>query len=153
MNIKEDLKFLQKDLKLQYLTNNNLYKKISEKWKNVIKIYGINNPDILETIAVFIEKYSILQDNWSKIQLSPMQRLGELPDEFIRLEDVLLILSNKYKEYVKDVAPKIDIKNKYYNYITGCEGILLENGDRVENGELLNTIMKDSSIIQLKLYI
>ena len=122
---------------------------IFDRWSSIIRDKtSIQNIDIVKDVTLFLERYSHIQE-FIKNQYSPIFSMNKLPNDFIEIGDALKILSDKYQQFISDDnMSKIAITEKYFNILTGEEGLLLQNGARIEKGKIINNCQIYDDTIQ-----
>jgi hypothetical protein len=116
-----------------------------EKWSPVvIGNFKINNKKCIKEIALFLEVYSMIEQN-----LNSLPRWQTMPNVvnnygYISMSDALSLLKHDIENFIiNDVDTKLNIIHEYFNVVNGKRGLLLEHNIRVEDGELLNKKHQD----------
>lgn len=109
----------------KYVNNLNVNDKYCyEKWSPIIELYlDIKNVKVINTISVFLEKYSIYLDNNK--------------NNNIRLENFIVNVSNRLNDHEKNIDFRIPIKHKFINIKNGKKGYELINGIIFEDSKII----------------
>ena len=120
-----------------------------EQWKNILdnylKNFNLDNisDNVKEELMIFLHCYSMIISNIPQYQITPQYQMDNKSNDVLRLEkSILLILNDLQKFNISENELKSNIISEYYNILTGKKGILLENGVRIEDGEILDPKIK-----------
>jgi len=97
---------------------------------------------VMEELVDFLERYKQVESITPKY--TNMFTFGhsvepKYPEEYIELPVALgLIIDDLLLYAVKDSKTKQKIQEEYFNILTGKKGILLKNGVRIEDGQVID---------------